>query len=385
MDSSMSLNSSAQGEYSSVAIRQSRLQRPAAAGLNLKLDASEDAEHRRVLMGRKPHHLRHHCPESSFDSFPSPYSPATHSPLSSASTATFDSAPPTPSEMEDSWNLIPYNVPWGSSYHQYQAGTLPGPEGACVFLRSPTPLKNQRTMQACEKCRERKAKCSGDKPSCARCLARGHTCTYMDDAAKRVRGASLNRRKRRETISSYSTPELSDAESTDQSRRNSEPDIAAPAKREAVPVVSSQPVSQGYDYARHVDYAMTPVYAQERQSYPDEGGMQYEFPVGQPSIYAPRPVRHSASMPFLPQASEAGYYSSSAVSPPILTTAVSQYAVPQQPLYYNSYELVDMAQMAVYDESFIPATEQSPMSLYGDGAVPYDPNSYTPFAQPYLQ
>ena len=61
-------------------------------------------------------------------------------------------------ELDDSWNLIPYNVPWGNNYHNYEYGTLPGPEGACIFLRSPTPVKNHRTSQACKKCRERKAK-----------------------------------------------------------------------------------------------------------------------------------------------------------------------------------------------------------------------------------
>lgn len=61
---------------------------------------------------------------------------------------------------EDAWNLVPYHISWGSFYHGYKAGTLPGPDGKCIFLRSPTPLKNQRTGQACEKCRERKAKVS---------------------------------------------------------------------------------------------------------------------------------------------------------------------------------------------------------------------------------
>ena len=61
-------------------------------------------------------------------------------------------------DPENAWNLVPYHIPWGSHYHGYKAGTLPGPDGKCIFLRSPTPLKNQRTGQACEKCRERKAK-----------------------------------------------------------------------------------------------------------------------------------------------------------------------------------------------------------------------------------
>lgn len=61
-------------------------------------------------------------------------------------------------DSEDVWNLIPYDISWGPAYYGYREGTLPGPDGTCIFLRSPTPLKYQRTGQACEKCRERKAK-----------------------------------------------------------------------------------------------------------------------------------------------------------------------------------------------------------------------------------
>jgi hypothetical protein len=64
----------------------------------------------------------------------------------------------TPSDSDDAWNLIPYNVSWGHEYEEYRAGILPGPEGDCIFLRSPTPLRNQRASEACKKCRERKAK-----------------------------------------------------------------------------------------------------------------------------------------------------------------------------------------------------------------------------------
>lgn len=63
-------------------------------------------------------------------------------------------------DSEDVWDLIPYDISWGPTYYGYREGTLPGPEGKCIFLRSPTPLKYQRTGQACEKCRERKAKVS---------------------------------------------------------------------------------------------------------------------------------------------------------------------------------------------------------------------------------
>lgn len=68
-------------------------------------------------------------------------------------------------EPDASWNLVPYNVSFagdygsesGSGNSSLLSGTS-GPGGAGVFLRSPTPTKRQRTSQACEKCRDRKAK-----------------------------------------------------------------------------------------------------------------------------------------------------------------------------------------------------------------------------------
>ncbi|KLO12922.1 hypothetical protein SCHPADRAFT_390867 [Schizopora paradoxa] len=109
----------------------------------------------------------------------SPGSPRSQRVIPSASTGEDDET-----DAEDAWNLVPYNIAWGPSYYGYKKGTLPGPDGKSIFLRSPTPLKNQRTGQACEKCRERKAKCSGSRPSCARCLARGHTCEYGPEIKK---------------------------------------------------------------------------------------------------------------------------------------------------------------------------------------------------------
>ena len=56
------------------------------------------------------------------------------------------------------WELVPYDVPWGSEYYHYKDGTLPGPDEKCLFLRSPMPLEKRRAPQACRMCRERKAK-----------------------------------------------------------------------------------------------------------------------------------------------------------------------------------------------------------------------------------
>ncbi|KAA1476332.1 hypothetical protein DENSPDRAFT_884254 [Dentipellis sp. KUC8613] len=54
-----------------------------------------------------------------------------------------------------------------------------------VFSRT-TEHPRMRTAQACEKCRVRKAKCSGDHPSCARCLSRGLQCEYAPE--RKMRG-----------------------------------------------------------------------------------------------------------------------------------------------------------------------------------------------------
>ncbi|KAF7368748.1 hypothetical protein MVEN_00199700 [Mycena venus] len=70
-----------------------------------------------------------------------------------------------------------------------------------IFYRTPRPEHPRlRTSQACEKCRARKAKCSGDHPSCARCLARGLPCQYAE--VGRVRGPNKPKSSRSGSISS---------------------------------------------------------------------------------------------------------------------------------------------------------------------------------------
>ncbi|KAI9462747.1 hypothetical protein F5148DRAFT_982633 [Russula earlei] len=105
----------------------------------------------------------------------------------------------TPSDPDDAWNLIPYNVSWGHEYEEYRAGILPGPEGDCIFLRSPTPLRNQRASEACKKCRERKAKCTGTRPSCARCASRDYLCEYASETTSASANSIKARRPRRDT------------------------------------------------------------------------------------------------------------------------------------------------------------------------------------------
>ncbi|KAJ7264987.1 hypothetical protein B0H12DRAFT_217393 [Mycena haematopus] len=53
------------------------------------------------------------------------------------------------------------------------------------------PHTRQRTTLACDKCRDRKIKCSGDHPICKRCTARGLICHYSE--RERVRGPTKAR------------------------------------------------------------------------------------------------------------------------------------------------------------------------------------------------
>ncbi|KAF5391187.1 hypothetical protein D9757_003122 [Collybiopsis confluens] len=76
------------------------------------------------------------------------------------------------------------------TYHNTLAGSLDPATG--VFYRTPEHPR-LRTAQACEKCRTRKAKCSGEHPSCKRCLTRGLSCEYAKEG--RVRGPNKSKAK----------------------------------------------------------------------------------------------------------------------------------------------------------------------------------------------
>ncbi|KAL6298877.1 hypothetical protein BKA93DRAFT_34264 [Sparassis latifolia] len=195
-----------------------------------------------------------------------------HSPVS-PSCSDSSSSPTTPVDMhglepcvavadpaeDDCWNLIPYHIPWGPEYYNYKGGTLPGPDGkTCIFLRSPTPLKNRRTEKACNKCRERKAKCSGTQPACARCVSRGYICTYVSET-KRSRGSTLSRQRRREKRVRAPSPHLSESWSTSSFSRFGSPTSSC-----------SRPFSPKPKYEEVDDMALSP-----QLLYPDESEIDY--------------------------------------------------------------------------------------------------------------
>ncbi|KAI0697468.1 hypothetical protein BC835DRAFT_1519199 [Cytidiella melzeri] len=118
-------------------------------------------------------------PSSSTQVFPSTsisqpsifVSPSSHSVAPTATPATAQlSAPPPP--------------PWTMS------GSLDPSTG--IYQIAPEHPRI-RTAQACEKCRGRKAKCSGEHPACERCRVRGLRCEYAPE--RKMRGPNKVKRK----------------------------------------------------------------------------------------------------------------------------------------------------------------------------------------------
>ncbi|KAI9436886.1 hypothetical protein H4582DRAFT_364901 [Lactarius indigo] len=102
-------------------------------------------------------------------------------PQKGPSTITQITDSPTSFQGKNEGNATAENGPqlrsWGG------AGSLDPATG--VFSRA-ADHPRIRTAQACEKCRARKAKCSGEHPSCQRCLTRGLVCAYAPE--RRMRG-----------------------------------------------------------------------------------------------------------------------------------------------------------------------------------------------------
>ncbi|KAI0634664.1 hypothetical protein C8Q77DRAFT_1216753 [Trametes polyzona] len=249
---------------------------------------------------------------------------------------------------EDCWNLIPYDVPWGPEYYHYRTGTLPGPDGACLFLRSPTPLKNRRTQKACNKCRQRKAKCSGGRPTCSRCLARGYHCEYAEEEPKRPsHGAGQSRHRDSHSQrdpseepsdeteyssteaespspsepplfaprplkleeSELATPDLMHTDSPDSSDSASpSADYCSPWEDATYPcggLYGSHSPSESFGDLKLPNYYNSPSYAPgtNMEPYQTQHLSQQYFPQAAPqlpaAVHAPRPVRCTGSPTFL--------------------------------------------------------------------------------------
>ncbi|GJE98336.1 Zn(II)2Cys6 transcription factor domain-containing protein [Phanerochaete sordida] len=224
---------------------------------------------------------------------------------------------------DDPWNLRPYDVPWGHAYWKYKPGKLPGHDGDCLMLRSPTPIEQRRTAIACKHCRQRKAKCSGDQPACSRCAYSGRKCVYPDErrpqpaihaprpskTARGILAKSFVRRASSPSGASSST-DYSEAPYEDVQTKQEDVDDAQPyllynmasdqLQAWSPPYASSSPRS---------DYSSPPSTTYCEVDFDPAGGQplffDYHEPIASTSaaaaapsgagIFAPRPVRPSAA------------------------------------------------------------------------------------------
>ncbi|KAI1785563.1 hypothetical protein LXA43DRAFT_899486 [Ganoderma leucocontextum] len=105
-----------------------------------------------------------------------------------------------------------------------------------VFQRS-VEHPRLRTAQACEKCRIRKAKCSGETP-CKRCLDKGLQCEYAPE--RKMRGPNKNKRRaalhqKRSTASPTSDRAIPDSVSTPASSEGSDGAVSDHQRSESSP------------------------------------------------------------------------------------------------------------------------------------------------------
>ncbi|KAL6305716.1 hypothetical protein BKA93DRAFT_824821 [Sparassis latifolia] len=115
-----------------------------------------------------------------------PHPPANASLLQNMSMFTSTSTAPHGPSMGD----LPDAQATGTQPAWTLSGSLDPATG--VFQRTPEHPR-LRTAQACEKCRIRKAKCSGDRPSCQRCISRKLDCEYASE--RKMRGPNKTKRK----------------------------------------------------------------------------------------------------------------------------------------------------------------------------------------------
>lgn len=138
-----------------------------------------------------------------FDAYPQHFQQRGSISLSARSSGSspYNSASPmptTPTGMEQ-----PMVNPWLLPFALNAMGAMPLPNPQFWFGKAPPG--RQRTNQACEKCRDRKTKCTGERPSCNRCSQRGYICEYASE--HRVRGPAKNRRRTAASIDlTASTP-----------------------------------------------------------------------------------------------------------------------------------------------------------------------------------
>ncbi|KAH7923363.1 hypothetical protein BV22DRAFT_1196742 [Leucogyrophana mollusca] len=131
---------------------------------------------------------QYHDPVSSFASWPSPadeFLPASQGGMydSRGMRVMYTPSYPAPSPYPQPVAVAQAPPPETGLPRCALAGSLDPTTG--IFYRTPEHPR-LRTAQACEKCRVRKAKCTGEHPACQRCRTRGLMCQYAPEG--RIRG-----------------------------------------------------------------------------------------------------------------------------------------------------------------------------------------------------
>ncbi|THH28720.1 hypothetical protein EUX98_g5468 [Antrodiella citrinella] len=147
--------------------------------------------------------------------------------------------------------FAPSGGPWTVPQQQDQPAPEPQPSWTMsgsldpntgIFQRAPEHPR-VRTAQACEKCRARKAKCSGEHPACQRCRTRGLSCEYAPE--RKMRGPNKVKRKSGIAVSNAASRRASVASSSagsgseDGMSNPSKPSLTVMSKKSSVDSIAS--------------------------------------------------------------------------------------------------------------------------------------------------
>ncbi|EJD53157.1 hypothetical protein AURDEDRAFT_180719 [Auricularia subglabra TFB-10046 SS5] len=255
-----------------------------------------------------------------FDAYPQQFQPRGSISLSARSSGSspYNSASPmptTPTGMEQ-----PMVNPWLLPFALNAMGAMPLPNPQFWFGKAPPG--RQRTNQACEKCRDRKTKCTGERPSCNRCSQRGYICEYASE--HRVRGPAKNRRRTAASIDLTASTPISPTFSPSDKKGDADGDAdMSPVPSSGVSGQEDQwnqlggiaedapPVNLFQDWLQQNNSTLGLTIASSDAAKPDEGpGSMHGGPfpdmpangrpLGHPHAPPPGPfVRYSLSMPQL--------------------------------------------------------------------------------------
>ncbi|KAI0372988.1 hypothetical protein BV20DRAFT_1119531 [Pilatotrama ljubarskyi] len=116
---------------------------------------------------------------------------------------------------------------------------MEGIKKRALFVADPLTGGRLRIAQACERCRKRKTKCTGEKPTCKRCVKRGYECEYvLEHRANKTKKAVAEREK--------AEREAEEAEAAAQKQPKLIDSAAMPI---CPPLVAARSSSSGYSVA----------------------------------------------------------------------------------------------------------------------------------------